>query len=140
MIAQLGTSHTYVMGGDIEKAKKVNVGLLGADLESDAASGAVRFVRLLRPEAWETDVEAPLLMSHARVKDGDYLWAVNGQKVSAPEDVCRELAGLAGRQVLLKVGSRPDRSDARDIQIKAVVDDGGLREAMVANGPYAGSE
>ena len=127
LIGELGTSHTYVWGGDTRTAEPVGVGLLGADLEPDAASGAYKFTRVLRPEPWETDVKAPLTMSHARVADGDYLFAINGEDLTAQDNLFDRLINLAGKQVLLTVGSQPDRSDARDIQVESLTSEVKLR-------------
>ena len=50
LIGELATSHTYVSGGDVPQAAKVDVGLLGADYALDAASGLYRFkTHLPRP-------------------------------------------------------------------------------------------
>ncbi len=120
MIAELGTSHTYVWGGDVEDAETVGVGLLGADLRPAPDAGAYRFERVLRPEPWETSVDAPLTLAYANVRDGDYLFAINGRDVRDTENVYARLENLAGREVLLTVGSRPDRADAREIQIETL--------------------
>lgn len=127
LIAELGTSHTYVFGGDTERAKSVGVGLLGADLTPDAATNAWKFQRVLRPEVWETEVEAPLTMTHARVKDGDLLLAVNGRPVTAADNVYERFAGLAEQWVKLTVASNADKSDARDIQVKTLESERELR-------------
>jgi len=127
MIGELGTSHTYVWGGDLESAPGIGVGLLGADLEPDPAVGALRFVRVLRPEVWETDIAAPLTEAHAGVRDGDYLLAINHRPVTAEDDVHRLLARLAGQEVLLTVARQADRGDARDVQIKTLTSDRQLR-------------
>jgi tricorn protease len=127
LIGELGTSHTYVWGGEMRAADHVGVGLLGADLEPVADADAFRFVRVLRPETWETDVPAPLTLSHANVHDGEFLLAINGRPLGAADNVYARLADLAGRQVLLTVGPNADRSEARDIQIETLSDERPLR-------------
>jgi tricorn protease len=127
LIAELGTSHTYVSGGDTEGAKTVGVGLLGADLAPDTAASAWKFLRVLRPEVWETEVPAPLTMTHARVKDGDLLLAINGRPLTPTDNVYERLAGLADQYVRLNVCSNADKSDARDIQIKTLGSERELR-------------
>ncbi|WP_428936703.1 S41 family peptidase [Fontivita pretiosa] len=131
LIGELGTSHTYVFGGDstFQPPKPVAVGALGADIEIDKETGLHRFVRVLRPEPWETDIEAPLTMSHANVRDGDYLLAINGRELGPGDNVSARLVNLAGVEVLLTVCSRADRSDARDIQIKTLRGERELRYA-----------
>ncbi len=127
LIGELGTSHTYVWGGDVREPNDVGVGLLGADLAWDAQAGAVKFVRILRPESWESDTPSPLTMSHARVQDGDYLFAINNEPLGPNDSVEERLTNLAGQQVLLTVGVQADRSDARDIQIETLSSEEKLR-------------
>ncbi len=127
MFAELGTSHTYITGGDLEQARRVGVGLLGAELEVDEASGLHRFARILRPEVWETDVRSPLTMSHARVQEGEYLFAVDGRDLPASANVYDALANRAEQEVVLTVGLSADRGDARNIQINTLADERNLR-------------
>jgi len=127
LIGELGTSHTYVWGGDTRQAKQVGVGLLGADLEWDDQAAALKFTRILRPEPWETGVQAPLTMSHVQVREGHYLFAVDHRPLGPNDSLEERLTNLAGKQVLLTVGSQPDRSDARDVQIEALSSDAELR-------------
>jgi tricorn protease len=129
LIGELGTSHTYVFGGDtsFKPPAPVAVGVLGADIEVDKNSGLHRFARVLRPEPWETYVKAPLTLSHANVKDGEYLVAINGRELKPNESVDERLQNLAGEQVLLTVASKPDKSDARDVQVETLHNDSELR-------------
>lgn len=127
MMFELGTSHTYTIGGDIESGDRVATGLLGADLELDEASGLLRFETVLRPEVWETSVEAPLTMNHVDVREGDHLFAIDGIELGAADNLHAALENLAGRQVLLTVGRTTNRSAARDVQIEALRSDSELR-------------
>ncbi|NOG53913.1 MAG: hypothetical protein HND57_06225 [Planctomycetes bacterium] len=127
LIGELGTSHTYVWGGDLEAAPWVGVGLLGADVEPDQQADAHQFVNILRPEAWETESLSPLTMTHADVQTGEYLFAINGHELTASDNVYEHLANLPGDQVLLTVGAQADGSDTRDVQIQTLPDDRDLR-------------
>lgn len=127
LIGELGTSHTYIWGGDTDEPEWVGVGLLGADVVPDAQANAHRVISILRPEVWETDSVSPLTMTNANVHVGDYLFAVNRRKLTAADNLYERLADLPGSQVLLTVGSRADGSDARDIQIETLSDDRDLR-------------
>ena len=131
LVGELGTSHTYIFGGDsnYQPPRPVPIGLLGADIEVDPQTGLHRFATVFRPERWETDIEAPLTMTHARVKDGDYLLAINGETLSATDSVDEKLTNLAGVQVQLTVAGKADKSDARDIQVKTLRNDFALRYA-----------
>ncbi|MGH7179112.1 MAG: PDZ domain-containing protein, partial [Tepidisphaeraceae bacterium] len=130
LFGELGTSHTYVFGGDSSYPPVPNavpIGVLGADIEIDKATGLHRFSRVLRPEVWETDIAAPLTLPHANVRDGDYLLAINGRELKPTDNSDSKLTNLAGVEVLLTVCSKPDKSDARDAQVKTLSSDSDLR-------------
>src|SRR5262249_21218338 len=127
LIAELATSHTYVFGGDVKPARPLPVGVLGADIELDPQTRAVKLTKICRSEPWETDVVSPLTMSHANGHEGDFLFAVNGRDLAPSDSVDARLADLAGAEVLLTVGAKPDRSDARDVQVTALRSDDQLR-------------
>ncbi len=131
LIGELGTSHTYVFGGDsnFQPPKPVLIGLLGADIDVDESTGLHRFQRVIRPEKWETFVTSPLAQAHVNVRDGDYLLAINGRKLAPTDSVDERLSGLAGVEVQLTVASNVDKSDARDVQISTLVSDFELRYA-----------
>jgi tricorn protease len=126
-IGELGTSHTYVWGGDTKNAPGVAVGLLGADISPSTKADAHRIDRVLRAEPWETDILSPLAAPHANVTDGSYLFAINNVDLGAGDNVYEHLANLANCEVLLTVGTQPDRSDARDIQIRTLSNERRLR-------------
>ena len=131
LIGELGTSHTYVFGGDtsFRPPNPVPVGVLGADVEHDKDANLHKFVRVLRPEPWETQLDAPLTLPHANVHDGDYLIAINGKQLKPTDNADARLINQAGVEVLLTVCSKADKSDARDVQVKTLDDDTQLRYA-----------
>jgi len=118
MIAELNASHTYVRGGDIEEAEVVSVGLLGCDFELDAENGAYRISRIYEGAVWDADVRSPLRTPGIEVNEGDYLLAVNGQKVDTSKDPWAAFQGLAGEVVTLTINSRADMNDAREVTVK----------------------
>src|SRR6202044_435475 len=77
MIGELSNSHTYVGGGDFPDVHPVNVGLLGADYDVDAASGLYRIKKIFTGENWDARVRSPLTEPGVNIKEGDYLIAIN---------------------------------------------------------------
>jgi tricorn protease len=61
------------------------------------------------------------------VKAGEYLLAVNGRDVRPPHDVYSFFEETAGKQVVLKVGSKPDGSESRNVTVVPVDDETSLR-------------
>ena len=59
MIGELGTSHTYIRGGDVhDRADTVSVGLLGADITFDGQ--VFRVARILPRLSWDDSLASPL--------------------------------------------------------------------------------
>jgi len=131
---ELSTSHAYVGGGDAPQVPRVDVGLLGADYELDAASGLYRFRTIYRARDWNSDVEAPLGMPGILVKEGDYLLEVNGRPVRAPESVFAAFVGTTGKQTRIKVGRAAADPQARTYTVKPVRDESTLRYTAWVDG------
>jgi tricorn protease len=125
MIGELGTSHTYVGGGD----RGVNVdwvpnGLLGADFARDGE--AFRITHILRGDPAD-EVSSPLAEPGAGIKEGDYILAINHQPVRKDVPIEAMLQADAGKRVLLTVNGTPTDRGARDVLVTPVYDDARLR-------------
>ncbi len=107
MIGELSNSHTYVDGGDQPGLHPVAEGLLGADYELDAASGLYRFKKIYPGENWDAQARSPLTEPGFNVKEGDYLLAVNGRPLKAPQSPDELLVNTAGQTTAITVNSKP---------------------------------
>jgi tricorn protease len=108
LISELGTSHTYVGGRDLRRrAKRVSVGMLGADYDLDARANRYRFAKIYRVPEWTDATVPPLARPGVNVHVGDYLLAVNGRPVTAEREVYAYFQNLAETQVELTVNDRP---------------------------------
>jgi tricorn protease len=125
LIAELSTSHTYVGGGDRPKKAQVSVGLLAADFEADG--GYYRIAKIYPGENWSEATRSPLTEPGLKVKTGDYLIAVNGQDAKSSQEVYSYFQNLAGKQVALKINTKPSADGAWEIMVKPVGNDSGAR-------------
>jgi tricorn protease len=128
MIGELSNSHTYVGGGDFPDPHPVNVGLLGADYETDAASGMYRIKKIFSGENWDAHARSPLTEPGVNVKEGDYLLAINGRELRAPQTPDELLVNTANEVVTLTVNSKPTADGARKVVVKPIADEYSLRE------------
>ena len=128
MIGELSNSHTYVGGGDFPDLHPVNVGLLGADYEADAASGMYRIKKIFSGENWDAHTRSPLTEPGVNIKEGDYLVAINGRALRAPRTPDELLVNLANEVVTLTVNSKPTPDGARKVVVKPIGDEYSLRE------------
>ena len=125
MTGHIGVGHTFIRRGLLPDLRPAKVGLLGADYE--IVDGHWRIARVLRGENWNPKLVAPLSQPGINVHAGDFLFAVNGQPVTADLPIDRFFDGTAGTQVVLKVGPHADGSNARDVTVVPVGDESKLR-------------
>jgi len=117
MIGELNDGHTYVAGGERPDTPRIKLGLLGAEFSRDPATRAYRIDRILPGENWDKHTRSPLTDVGINVKPGDYILAINGTPVSALPNLYDALIGTAGKQVILRVNSKPTDAGARDVTI-----------------------
>ena len=125
MIAELSTSHTYVGAGDVPEWKHINVGMLGVDYDVD--HDHYRFKKIYPGENWNDQTRSPLTEPGVKVKQGDYLIAVNGNEVKTSQNPYAYFQNLAGQVVTLKVNDKPSAEGAWDITVKPIGNENALR-------------
>jgi len=128
MIGELSNSHTYVGGGDFPDLHPVSVGLLGADYEADPPSGMYRLKKIFTGENWDEHTRSPLTEPGVNIKEGDYLIAINGRALRAPQTPDELLTNTANEVVTLTVNSKPAADGARKVVVKPIGDEFSLRE------------
>jgi tricorn protease len=129
MVGELNVSHTYVGGGDFGPVqlppRPVYSGLLGADFS--AVNGVYRFDKIYGPTAYARDLKAPLADPEPKVKEGDYLLAIDGNPLRAPEAIQSRLQVIKGQKVTLTVNTKPTMEGARTLEVEPVANDWNLR-------------
>ncbi len=125
MLANFNVLHMYVGGGTMPELKAVKVGLLGADYL--IKNGRYRFSRIFSGENWNPQLHAPLTQPGVNVKEGEYLLAVNGRDLRAPENIYSFFQETAGKQTVLRVGPSPDGAGARDVTVVPIESETALR-------------
>jgi tricorn protease len=125
MGAEIAIGHSYVRGGDMPDVPQSPGGLLGADFVID--NGRYKVTRIFDNESWNPDLRSPLATPGVNVSVGDYILAINGVELKAPDNIYRLLDGTANRQTSLTVNSRPVMDGARQVTVVPVPNEGGLR-------------
>ncbi len=127
LIGELNTSHTYVFGGDPGvRVPHVSTGLLGADFRRDG--DAYKVVRIYRGDPAD-NVRSPLDEPGVNVPEGGYILAVNHRPFPKARPFVAAFEDLADKDVVLTVNSKPGPEGARDVVVKPLGDDSGLRYA-----------
>jgi tricorn protease len=125
MGAEIAVGHSYVRGGDMPSVPQQAGGLLGADFAID--NGRYKVTRIYDNESWNPDLRSPLATPGANVNTGDYILAINGIELRAPDNIHRLLDGTANRQTTLTVNSQPVMEGARTVTVIPVANEGALR-------------
>ncbi len=125
MSGEVAIGHSYVSGGDTPRVDRVPVGLLGADLEQ--SKGLYRFAKIYKGERWNPNISAPLGLPGINVNKGDYLIEVNGVKLTSDMNPYQLLEQTAGREIYIKVNSKPSSDGARSILVKPTFSERFLR-------------
>jgi tricorn protease len=130
MGAEISIGHSYVRGGDLGGPAQggpgqPQPGLLGADFAVE--NGRYRIARIYDAESWNPDLRAPLAMPGVNVRRGDYILAINGVELRAPDNIYRLLDGTANRQTVLTVNAQPTTTGARQVTVLPIANEQGLR-------------
>ncbi|MDM7995560.1 MAG: PDZ domain-containing protein [Acidobacteriota bacterium] len=123
MIGELSAGHTYVGGGDMPRTQRIKMGLLGAVLEKDAASGFFRIKKILKGQNWDKAVRSPLTDIGVDAREGDYILAVDGKPTDRMRDIYESLVNTVGKQVRLKLNSKPEEAGSRETVVVPIEDE-----------------
>ncbi len=126
LLGELNASHTYRSGGAIDSAPARNVGYLGCDFTFEG--GAYRIKRILEVAPWEYTVRSPLRAPGIKVKEGDWLLAVNGRPIDISREPAAAFQGLAGKTVFITVNDKPSMEGAHEVLVETIGSERTLRQ------------
>jgi tricorn protease len=125
LLGELNVSHAYRSGGDLEFPAARPVGYLGCDFALE--QGAYRISRILEGAPWDLHIRSPLKQSGLKVKQGDWLLAVNGHALDPTRDPWSALQGLADKPVFLTVNDKPSLEGAHEVLVQTLSSESTLR-------------
>jgi len=126
MIGELNAGHAYVGGGEMPAASRLSLGLLGAQLKRDAKTGYYQIQHILKGTTWDAALRSPLAEVGMNVREGDYILAVNGKPTNEMANIYESFVNQAGKQVNLRIHSKPEMAGARSITITPIPDESKL--------------
>lgn len=116
MIGELNCGHAYVNPGEIDRPKRIPLGLLGAEISRDK-SGFFRLEKILPGASWSKSLRSPLTESGIEAKEGEFIVAIDGVPTNSVKDMYALLVGKANVSTELSLNSKPELKDARKIVI-----------------------
>jgi tricorn protease len=126
MHSELSVGHHRLAGGDsLANTDARPGGLLGADYAID--NGHYRFAKVYGGLNWNPTLRAPLTEPGVDVKAGEYLLAVEGRDLLAPEDLYSRFERTAGRIVEITVGPSADGKGSRTVKVVPIESETALR-------------
>lgn len=129
LVSELNVGHAYLGApGDVDGSPSVPTAMLGCDFElaTTDAGTAYRIKKIYQGAAWDSDARGPLSQPGVKVKEGDFLLAVNGVPVDTSKDPWRAFVGLPpGGTIVLTVagvanGKGEGDNAARDVLVKGI--------------------
>ena len=119
MQGELGTSHAYVMGGDLRPSPSWGVGHLGADFKFNTQFPAYEITDMARADVWKERLTSPLRRAGLGIKVGDLIWQVNGEAVQENLPLEAYLNHQAGQEVRLTLSDNKGEN-IRDVSVKTL--------------------
>lgn len=120
IVAEINAGHTYVDWGDFERPKRIENGLLGAELVADEAAGRYRIADIFRGENWTPSRRSPLTEQGVDVNEGDYLISINGKNISTADNPYMFMENTAAKTIEIGVNSKPVAEGSRISLIKPI--------------------
>jgi tricorn protease len=120
LVSELNVGHAYVSYGDFKKVKRMDTGLLGAELTADKESGRYKITKIYTGENWNPQTRSPLTEQEVDVKEGDYIIRLNDFDVFLKDNPYLFLENTAGKKITITVNSKPTEKGARTFWIKPI--------------------
>jgi len=118
LAGELNAGHVYVSSPPGIGVERVDNGLLGAEIVAD--SGYYRVAHIFPGENWQEQSRSPLTEPGVKVRDGDYILAVDGVSTKGVDNFYRLLENKADRVVTLLVNSKPDSAGAHAEKVRPI--------------------
>lgn len=122
MIGELNCGHAYVNPGETEQPKRINTGLLGAEITRDK-SGFFRLEKIFPGASWSKELRSPLMEPGGDVKAGEYIVAIDGVPTNTVKDMYSLLVGKAEIPTEISLNAKPQLSGARKVVISPLANE-----------------
>ena len=119
MISEVACGHAYVNPGEMPKAERIPMGLLGAELKKDK-SGYYKIGKIMPGAPYSAKLRSPLTEPGLNVAEGNYIVAIDGIPTNTVDNIYKLLIGKANVLTELSVNDKPSEVGAREIVVKPI--------------------
>jgi len=115
MMGEMVVGHNYIYPGDEPSTPSVATGVLGADYSIE--NGLYKIEKIFSALDWNPGFKAPLAEPGLNIREGQYILAVNGTRLTAAVDIHSLLEFTVDKQVTLTVNDIPGADGAREVVV-----------------------
>ncbi|MCI0513525.1 PDZ domain-containing protein [candidate division KSB1 bacterium] len=126
LIGELSAGHTYVGGGEMPRPKRIQTGLLGAQLVRDPASQYYQIKKILRGQNWNNTLRSPLTEIGVNASEGDFILAINGVPTNQMPNIYAALVNTVNKQVTLTLNAQASLTGSREVVVVPIADEAEL--------------
>lgn len=119
-LGETNTGHAYHDYGDFERVERIETGLLGADLATDANAGRYKISKIYQGENWNPERRSPLTEQGIDIKEGEYLISIDGFDVTTKDNPYKYLVNKVDKATVITVNSQPSKQGARSYTIRPI--------------------
>jgi len=113
MVGELNASHQGVSRGDAPDVERTSMGFLGAKMKLDEKSGYPRFKKIYKSNYLSLSRgRSPLDAPYVKVKEGDYLLAIDGRELKPGENFFKYLVDKTKNDITITTNNRPTMDGA----------------------------
>jgi tricorn protease len=140
MIAELNAGHTYIYGGERESYTRIRTGLLGAKISYANNANLPRIEHIHQAAPWEA--KTPFNTPGNPLRKGDYILAVDGEKIAAGQNIYALFQNKAGKVVELTYSKNGSWQNAKTHKVVLMGSEGPLqyREWVNNNAKYVAAQ
>ena len=127
MCSELAVGHHRITGtGDrLSQPARIGGGLLGADYAVE--KNRYRIKKIYGGLNWTPSLRSPLTEPGINAQVGDYILAVNGNNVTADEELYKYFENTAGKIVKLTIGPNADNNSSSIVKVVPIASEVDLR-------------
>lgn len=123
---ELSVGHSFVFGGDFPKVEESKMGMLGADMSIE--NNRWKLNRIYTTESWNPGLTGPLDAPGLKIKNGYYVVGINGNEITASDNIYKYLDGTLGKQTIVHINSAPTFEGAWKESVKPIKSENSLRQ------------